>query len=257
MNNRLIQISGFLISSLGWVFVMCTLAMDNWRVAQIGGEGGSFIIKVAWQWSNLWKDCFTDSASITNCRYFPVIWRITPYLQGVQGLLLGGITLGFFGVVLCFVGMECTYIGGADKTKDKVLFAGAVFHCAGGVSDVSGYCLYYNSIVRTTFTQTAGQGILRYELGPPIFVGLVGCLFILLGAVLYTVTVYQVICPESEVVYAHGGGTYMTPRSRGSAYYRPPRLHESYMSSRRSSSSKSSKLSQTTPTKISERDAFV
>lgn len=99
-----------------------------------------------------------------------------------------------------------------------------------GVSDVSGYCLYYNSIVRTTFTQTAGQGILRYilphwstspcslnliylkyvwcvisnyiliysryELGPPIFVGLVGCLFILLGAVLYTVTVYQVICPE-------------------------------------------------------------
>lgn len=42
-----------------------------------------------------------------------------------------GLTLGFFAVVLCFVGMDCTYIGGADKTKDKLLFSGAVFHVAG------------------------------------------------------------------------------------------------------------------------------
>lgn len=43
-----------------------------------------------------------------------------------------GLTLGFFAVVLCFLGMECTYIGGGDKTKDKLLFAGAVFHFVGG-----------------------------------------------------------------------------------------------------------------------------
>lgn len=43
-----------------------------------------------------------------------------------------GLTLGFFGVILCFVGMECTYIGGADKTKDKMLLAGTVLHFAGG-----------------------------------------------------------------------------------------------------------------------------
>ena len=54
-----------------------------------------------------------------------------------------GLTLGFFGVVLCFVGMECTYIGGADKTKDKLLFAGAVFHFAGGEyrTDTLGFSL--------------------------------------------------------------------------------------------------------------------
>lgn len=43
-----------------------------------------------------------------------------------------GLTLGFFAVVFCFVGMECTYIGGAEKAKDKLLLAGAVFHFAGG-----------------------------------------------------------------------------------------------------------------------------
>lgn len=188
MRKRLIQILGFLLTSLGWVFVLCTLAMDYWRITQIGGQGGSFIIKVAWYWSNLWKDCFTDSTAVTNCRDFPVLWTVTrknwaligtvhdyvcvftqmvlleessghvfgvtrpvmlvvltplpltlcpsccplAFVQGVRGLLMCGITLGFFAVVLCFVGMECTYIGGPNKIKDKLVFAGAVFHFAGG-----------------------------------------------------------------------------------------------------------------------------
>uniref|UniRef100_A0A3Q0SML7 Claudin n=1 Tax=Amphilophus citrinellus TaxID=61819 RepID=A0A3Q0SML7_AMPCI len=131
MRKRLIHIFGFLISSLGWLFVMCTLAMDYWRVSRIGGQGGSFIIKVAWYWSNLWNDCFTDSTAVTNCREYPVLWNIE-YIQAVRGLLLCGMGLGFLAVTCCFIGMECTYIGGSDRTKDKVLFAGTVFHFAGG-----------------------------------------------------------------------------------------------------------------------------
>lgn len=77
MRKRLIQIFGFLITSLGWLFVLCTMAMDYWRITQLGGQGGSFIIKVAWYWSNLWKDCFTDSTAVTNCRDFPVLWSVT------------------------------------------------------------------------------------------------------------------------------------------------------------------------------------
>ncbi|XP_059198979.1 claudin-10-like [Centropristis striata] len=258
MKKRLIQVLGFLSSSLGWAFVLITMAMDYWRIVQIGGQGGSFIIKVAWYWSNLWKDCFTDSTAVTNCRDFPVLWSVTAYVQGVRGLLMCGLTLGFFAVVLCFVGMECTYIGGAEKTKDKLVFAGTVFHIAGSISDLAAYCLYINRIARTSFAPTLGPGVLRYDLGPPIFLGLVGCFLILLGAAFYAVTVYRVICPESNVVYAYGGRTYMDPRSRGrtlyTGYYKP---YGSYLGSGSYGSSKLSKLSQTTPTKISERDAFV
>ncbi|KAM3607498.1 uncharacterized protein V6R79_008844 [Siganus canaliculatus] len=261
MNKRLIQIFGFLVSSLGWVFILCTMAMDFWRISQLGGQGGSFIIKVAWYWSNLWKDCFTDSTAVTNCRDFPVLWSVTPFVQGVRGLLMCGLTLGFFGVLLCFLGMECTYIGGGDKTKDKMLFAGAVFHFAGGLSDISGYCLYINRVARTAFQANLAPGVLRYDLGPPIFLGLVGCFLILLGALFYAATVYNVIIPQSEVVYAYGGRTYMAPRSGGrtlyTGYYKPSRQYGYYMSSGRSSSSRISQLSQTTPPKTSERDAFV
>lgn len=81
MRKRLIQIFGFLITSLGWLFVLCTMAMDFWRISQIGGQGGSFIIKVAWYWSNLWKDCFSDSTAVTNCRDFGVLWAVTRKLS--------------------------------------------------------------------------------------------------------------------------------------------------------------------------------
>lgn len=129
----------------------------------------------------------------------------------------------------------------------------------------------------------------RYDLGTPIFLGLVGCFLIFLGAAFYTVTVYRVIIPErywksptftvsllllklnddrhlhfglhSTAVYAYGGGTYMDPRSKGrtlyTGYYRPSRLYGSYTGSGRSGSSRISKISQTTPTKNSDRDAFV
>lgn len=77
MRKRLIQIFGFLISTLGWVLVLCTLAMDYWRVTQLGGQGGSFVIRVLWYWSNLWKDCSADSTAVANCRDFPTLWDVT------------------------------------------------------------------------------------------------------------------------------------------------------------------------------------
>uniref|UniRef100_A0A8C4YYY6 Claudin n=1 Tax=Gadus morhua TaxID=8049 RepID=A0A8C4YYY6_GADMO len=210
MRKRLVQVFGFLASSLGWLFVLVTMAMDFWRISQIGGQGGSWIIKVAWYWSNLWKDCYTDSTAVTNCRDYPVLWSVAgeSYVQGVRGLLMCGLTLGFFGVVCCFAGMECTYIGGATKTKDKFLLAGSVFHFVGGKD---GSCLLrstrnHNSLRHFVITEQMcffDQGAIVhcvvyfvYDLGNPIFLGLVGSFLILFGAILYAITVFRVVCPK-------------------------------------------------------------
>ncbi|XP_005799389.1 claudin-10-like [Xiphophorus maculatus] len=258
MKKRLIQIFGFLISSLGWLFILCTMAMDYWRISQIGGEGGSFIIKVAWYWSNLWKDCLTDSTAVTNCRDYGVLWSVLYYVQAVRGLLICGLTIGFFAVVCCFIGMECTYIGGPEPTKDKLVFSGAVFHFVGGVSNLVAYCLYINRVARTAFATNLPAGQLRYDLGPPIFLGLVGCFLIYFGAVLYAVTVIKVIYPDRKVMEVYGRPTYMPSSYKGrslyTGYYEPSRLYGSYTSGR--SSIKISRLSHATP-KLSERDAFV
>ncbi|XP_072300706.1 claudin 10-like 2 [Eucyclogobius newberryi] len=263
MRKSLIQIFGFLVTSMGWFFVLCTMAMDYWRISQLGGQGGSNIIKVAWYWSNLWKDCYTDSTAVTNCRDYPVLWSVAAYVQGVRGLLMCGLTIAFFAVALCFVGMDCTYIGGSEALNDKLVLSGAVFHFIGGLSDICAYCLYINRVAKTFFASNLARGVLKYDLGPPIFLGLVGCFLILFGAVLYAVTVFRVIFPKRDVLNVYGTNVYAAPRSRNrsvyagySGYYRPSRQYGYYMGSGRSSSSKVSMLSRTTE-KLSQRDAFV
>ncbi|XP_030643406.1 claudin-10-like [Chanos chanos] len=264
MRKRLIQIFGFLISTLGWLFVSCTMAMDYWRIVSIGGQGGSWIIKAAWYWSNLWRDCFTDTTAVTNCRDYDVLWSVTPYVQAVRGLLMIGMSMGFFGAIFCFVGMECTYIGGSEKTNDKMLLVGAIFHFFGGLSDITAYCVYINRVARVTFARSVERGVLRYGIGTPIFLGLVGSFFIILGAVLYTVTVYRVIFPK-RVVYAIAPRTYMAPRANSRVYYGKP--YSAYYGLSRQSrlskgssittSSQISRISQISDKQTSERDAFV
>ena len=83
MKIRVMQIWGFLMAVLGWIFVACSMAMEGWKIASIGGMGGSSVIKVAWYWSSLWRSCFTDPTSVSNCYDFPVLWS----LEGGYGTL--------------------------------------------------------------------------------------------------------------------------------------------------------------------------
>ncbi|XP_073701919.1 claudin 10-like 2 [Garra rufa] len=258
MRRSLIQVFGFLISTFGWLFVSCTLAMDYWRVFYVGGKGGNWMIKGIWYWSNLWKDCVTDTSSVTNCREYDVLWAVTPYVQGVRGLLMISMSLGLVAAVLCFIGMDCTYIGGSEKTKNRILLSGAAFHFVGGVSSLAAYCLYTNKVVSAAFSPTVDRSIIRYGLGTPIFLGFVGCFFIILGSVLYAVTIIPIRILTSSARTTGDPPSY-AQRTRSktlytSAYYAPSRQSRLHS---QSSSSRISRLSQATVEKMSARDTFV
>ncbi|KAJ8012701.1 hypothetical protein DPEC_G00045620 [Dallia pectoralis] len=225
MDKRLIQIIGFMTSTLGWLFVLCTTVMDYWRVLQLGTQGGSAIIKVAWYWSTLWKDCYSDSTAVSSCRDFPLVSTVTSFIQRTKALLFCGLSLGFLGALFCFVGMECTYIGGGEKSKDKILFAGSLFHFVGGVSDIAAYCLYINKVARMTFATTSfGVKQVVNDYGGP-------------GA-------QPNMAPLSE------------RRTVNTGYYRHPRQDVSNAPGR-SSNSRLTRISQVTPENLPDRDAFV
>ncbi|KAM7375243.1 hypothetical protein PAMA_014369 [Pampus argenteus] len=111
------------------------MAMEGWKITSIGGMGGSSIIKVAWYWSSLWRSCFTDSTAVSNCYDYPVLWSVEGYIQVVRGLLMAALSLGMLGFVLSLMGMECTFLGGKDRSKYKKIFTGGWCHI------ISGKCL--------------------------------------------------------------------------------------------------------------------
>ncbi|XP_068165548.1 claudin-10-like isoform X2 [Antennarius striatus] len=188
MWRRQIQILGLLLCLLGWGFVGCTLAMDRWRVAQLGGQGGSSVVVTAWYWSDLWRDCYEDSTALVNCVDFGVLWRVKSYIQAVRGLLMIGLSLGLTGTVITFLGLECTYIGGDQRSKDRMLTTGSALHLLGCVSDVAAYCLYINRVVEAFLHSKADPSKLSYEIGPPLYLGLVASFLIFLGCTFQCIT---------------------------------------------------------------------
>lgn len=59
---------------------------------------------------------------------------------------MAALTLGMLGFVLSLMGMECTFIGGKDRSKYKKIYAGGCCHVTSGtcpVSDVGLQGLYF------------------------------------------------------------------------------------------------------------------
>ncbi|XP_028255461.1 claudin-10 [Parambassis ranga] len=198
MKIRVVQIWGFLMTVLGWIFVACTMAMEGWKITSVGGRGGAAIIKVAWYWSSLWRSCFTDSTAVTNCYDFPVLWSVEGYIQIVRGLLMAALTLGMLGFVLSLLGMECTYIGGKDRSKYKKIYVGGLCHIISGALSTSGYVVYAQYVSIEYFSPDFDG--LRYDLGTPLFLGWVGSAFHMAGGFFHLWSVCTPLCGGEKKV---------------------------------------------------------
>ncbi|XP_054915036.1 claudin-10 [Poeciliopsis prolifica] len=198
MKIRVVQIWGFLMTVLGWIFVACTMAMEGWKIASVGGMGGSSIIKVAWHWSSLWRKCFTDSTAVSNCYDFPALWSVEGHVQIVRGLLMGALSLGMLGFVLSLLGMECTRIGGKDPSKYKKIYIGGLCHIISGALSTCGYAVYSEYVMIKNFD--SGLTGLDYGLGTPLFLGWVGSAFHMTGGFFYLWSVCTPLCGRGERV---------------------------------------------------------
>ncbi|XP_078099502.1 claudin-10 [Sander vitreus] len=197
MQIRVVQIWGFLITILGWIFVACTMAMEGWKVSAIGGMAGSSVIKVAWYWSNLWRSCVTDSTNISNCYDYPVLWSVEGYIQIVRGLLMAALSFGILGFVLSLMGMECTFIGGKDRSKYKKIYASGWCHIISGLQSASGYAVYAYYVSLEYFNINFDG--LKFDLGTPLFLGWVGSALHMTGGFFYVWSVCMPLCGEEEM----------------------------------------------------------
>ncbi|XP_072540030.1 claudin-10 [Salminus brasiliensis] len=195
MNIRVLQIWGFLQTVLGWIFIASSLAMEGWKVAATGGQGGSAVVTVAWYWSSLWRACSTDANAVSNCYDFPVLWSVENHVQIVRALLMSGLAIGVLGFILSMVGMECTYIGGKENEKNRAIFFGGLCHTTSGLLAASGYGVYAWHVS----TEYVSPGFeLKYDLGAPLFLGWAGCLFQVTGGLFYLVSVKKLWSMENS-----------------------------------------------------------
>lgn len=62
------EILAFIFTTSGWALVTSTLPLEYRRVYSLAG---TVIITTPLYFSNLWKNCVTDSTGVSDCKDFP------------------------------------------------------------------------------------------------------------------------------------------------------------------------------------------
>ncbi|XP_023648894.2 claudin-10-like [Paramormyrops kingsleyae] len=169
------EIGCFVVCLLGWALVCSTLPTEYWNISTLD-QG---VLTTANFFSNLWKDCISDSTGVSDCKEFPSLLALELNIHMCRALVIMAIILSFFGAVLSLVGMKCTKIGGSDVANARVTFAAGINYMVAGFCAMIAYSWYGNKI-RKEFVNPNFKAA-KFELGAALFVGWGGSSLLIIG----------------------------------------------------------------------------
>ncbi|XP_017577807.1 claudin-11a [Pygocentrus nattereri] len=193
MANTCLQLTGFLVSLLGWVGLIIATATNEWVVTckygmntckkmdELGSKG-------------LWAECVISTA-LYHCISLNQILELPAYIQTSRALMITASMLGLPAAALLLVSMPCVNLGGEGQSaKNKQALLG------GALTLIVALC----GIISTVwFPIGAHQEQALMSFGFSLYAGWVGAAFSLLGGCMI------VCCSlESPAPYADSGRFY-------------------------------------------------
>ncbi|XP_054250552.1 claudin-3-like [Indicator indicator] len=177
MANSTQQLSGLLLSLLGWIGSIITCALPTWRVSAFLGTDMMAAQTVT---EGLFQTCVSDNAGRLQCKYYDSLLEISPGLQAGRGLVITSIFTAFFGLVAVLTGFRSSRFAEDENIKNRNTVIGGVTFVMAGVmllipvasSANSTVCNFYNPLVPES---------LKRELGSAIIVGLFSFALELIG----------------------------------------------------------------------------
>uniref|UniRef100_A0A668ADH5 Claudin n=1 Tax=Myripristis murdjan TaxID=586833 RepID=A0A668ADH5_9TELE len=113
------EIGCFVVSVCGWILVCSTMPTEIWTWSEVD----SIVLTASNYFSNLWKDCISDSTGVSDCKGIPSMLALNWDIHMCRALIITSIILGFFRSILVLVGMKCTKIGGSEIANARVPLA--------------------------------------------------------------------------------------------------------------------------------------
>ncbi|XP_035859851.1 claudin-10-like isoform X3 [Sander lucioperca] len=155
-----VEIGCFVVCVSGWILVCSTMPIDIWTWSQIESR----VLTTSHYFSNLWKDCVSDSTGVTDCKNIPSL-----------------LALNF----LVLVGMKCTKIGGSEIVNARLTFAGGMNYLIGGMCSMIAFS-YYGNKLRAEF-QDPNYKAQKFEIGVGVFIGWGGSSLLVVGGLIYNI----------------------------------------------------------------------
>ncbi|XP_060888518.1 claudin-10 [Labrus mixtus] len=202
------EIGSFVSCLCGWILVCSTLPTEYWTFSEVG----TIVLTTGNYYSNLWRDCVSDTTGVSDCKDYPSMLALPVFLHACRALAVSAVITGFFGGVLTLVGMKCTKIGGSEVANARVTFAGGLTYLTSGLCGMITYSWWANKIV-TEFLDPNFRDQ-KFEIGAAVFVGWGGSILLLSGGGVLTYFSGKEGLPSSSEKKPRRPGTYASARTR-------------------------------------------
>ncbi|KAG8004591.1 Claudin-10 [Nibea albiflora] len=174
------EIGCFVSCLCGWILVCSTLPTEYWTFSEVG----SIVLTTSNYYSNLWRDCISDTTGVSDCKDYPSMLALPAFLHACRALAVCAVITGFFGGVLTLVGMKCTKIGGSEIANARVTFAGGITYLVSGFCGMITYSWWASKVI-TEFLDPNFRAQ-KFELGAAVFVGWGGSILLISGGAVLT-----------------------------------------------------------------------
>lgn len=194
------EIGCFVVCVSGWILVCSTMPTEIWTWSEVD----SIVLTTSNYFSNLWKDCISDSTGVSDCKGIPSMLALHWDIHFCRALIIIAIILSFFGSVLVLVGMKCTKIGGTELANARVTFAGGMNYLIGGMCSMVAFS-YYGNKIRAEFQDPLFKAQ-KFEIGVGVFIGWAGSTLLVVGGLIYSIFAGKEGCqssPESYPAYQY------------------------------------------------------
>uniref|UniRef100_G3NJF9 Claudin 10 n=1 Tax=Gasterosteus aculeatus aculeatus TaxID=481459 RepID=G3NJF9_GASAC len=182
-----VEIGCFVVCVTGWILVCSTMPTEIWTWSEVD----SIVLTTSNYFSNLWKDCVSDSTGVSDCKGIPSMLALNSKniffswdIHMCRALIIIAIILAFFGSVLVLVGMKCTKVGGSEIVNARVTFAGGMNYLIGGLCSMIAFS-YYGNKIRAEF-QNPNYRAQKFEIGVGVFIGWAGSSLLVVGGLIYS-----------------------------------------------------------------------
>ncbi|KAM3857042.1 claudin-10-like [Diretmus argenteus] len=248
------EIGCFVCCLCGWILVCSTLPTEYWTFSEVG----SIVLTTSNYYSNLWRDCISDTTGVSDCKDYPSMLALPAFLHACRALAVSAVITGFFAGVLTLVGMKCTKIGGSEVANARVTFAGGVTYLVSGFCGMITYSWWGNRVVSEFLDPNFRAQ--KFELGAAVFIGWGGSTLLIAGGAVLTyfsgregLHLTSQKRPRRPATYATARTrrTYMLPANSSRVTIVPPLFYEG----RNSRKSRTTRATRTTRTY--SRDDFV
>ncbi|NXL88956.1 CLD1 protein, partial [Alectura lathami] len=205
-----LQLLGFVLAFLGWIGIIISTAMPQWKMASYAGDN---IVTAQALYEGLWMSCAMQSTGQIQCKVYDSLLKLESSLQATRALMVAAIILGLIGMFVAVTGMKCMKCMEDDQVKKMrmAVFGGVIFIIAGLAALVA--TSWYGNRVARAFYDPFTPVNTRFEFGSALFIGWAAASLALLGGAFLCCS-----CPQRETSYPSSRGYPKNSPSTGKDY---------------------------------------